>query len=344
MEQLYVQLVTRLGWYALVNGNLSFGASIDRWISAKSWNGGVARGVRISYVCMHGIRSKRLVGRFRSRRKRRRRRRRKRGIKVRAVVFIANQTSTGVWYATRIRNWPELIGVLILPGRKCCINPLGRSVKPIVFVFFDSGTMGGWLGGKLAYGGRTFISENTNVEYRWAEKEGRGTLEFYRASEERECLGGGGVEARMMNIWFESGRKWERKGSLAEIIVLLSRYLDARVSLGNTTFIRQGWHNRGEGREFRFELTEFHRLLFAFCLVRSFVLFWNLISLKIGILLFENYEVFRNDAKISLPFRYNPTNLSGSYLRWEILSNVNVYIRYTCDNSNKGCRNIERFF
>lgn len=80
--------------------------------------------------------------------------------------------------------------------------------------------------------------------------------------------------------------------------MLLSRYLDARVSLGNTTFIRQGWHNRGEGREFRFELTEFHRLLFAFCLVRSFVLFWNLISLKIGILLFENYEVFRNDAKI----------------------------------------------
>lgn len=70
-----------------------------------------------------------------------------------------------------------------------------------------------------------------------------------------------------------------------------------------------------EEGEFRFELTEFHRLLFAFCLVRSFVLFWNLISLKIGILLFENYEVFRNDAKISLPFRYNPTNLSGSYLR-----------------------------
>lgn len=55
MEQLYVQLVTRLGWYALVNGNLSFGASIDRWISAKSWNGGVARGVRISYVCMHEV-------------------------------------------------------------------------------------------------------------------------------------------------------------------------------------------------------------------------------------------------------------------------------------------------
>lgn len=51
--------------------------------------------------------------------------------------------------------------------------------------------------------------------------------------------------------------------------MLLSRYLDARVLLENTTFIRQGWHNRGE---FRFELTEFHRLLFAFCLVRSFVL------------------------------------------------------------------------
>lgn len=259
---------------------------------------------------------------------------------MRAVVFIANQTSTEVWYATWIRNWPELTGVLILPGRKCCINSLARSVKPIVFVFFDSGTMGGWFGGKLAYGGRRFISENTNVEYRWGKGRGGGRWNFIERAR-RECLGGGGVEARMMNIWFESGRKWERKGSLAEIIVLLSRYLDARVLLGNTTFIRQGWHNRGE---FRFELTEFHRLLFAFCLVRSFVLFWNLISLKIGILLFENYEVFRNDAKISLPFRYNPTNLSGTYLCWKILSNVNVYIRYTCDNSKKGYRYIYRIY
>lgn len=246
MEQLYVQLVTRLGWYALVNGNLSFGASIDRWISAKSWNGGVARGVRISYVCMHGIRSKRLVGRFRSRRKRRRRRRRKRGIKVRAVVFIANQTSTGVWYATRIRNWPELIGVLILPGRKCCINPLGRSVKPIVFVFFDSGTMGGWLGGKLAYGGRTFISENTNVEYRWAEKEGRGTLEFYRASEERECWV---AEAWRREWWIfdsravENGKEkgvWRRLSCCCRDTSMLEFHSEIQLSFGKVGIVGRG--------------------------------------------------------------------------------------------------------
>ena len=52
MKQLYVQLVTRLGWYALLNGNLSFGASIDRWISAECRVGmAVLHEASVSYVC-----------------------------------------------------------------------------------------------------------------------------------------------------------------------------------------------------------------------------------------------------------------------------------------------------
>lgn len=70
---------------------------------------------------------------------------------------------------------------------------------------------------------------------------------------------------------------------------MLDFYSEIQLSFGKVV------HNRGE---FRFELTEFHRLLFAFCLIRSFVLSWNFISLKIGILLFKNYRISKRCENI----------------------------------------------